>query len=345
MTAAVARQPLRNAVDLQFLATGKSGLGHIRRITNIAGAMHGLAPHLSLGLTVNAPLAGLSTEEAGWFSSVSHSERRHMAADLHLTGSGPVAVDTAIIPGLADVDAPLCLVLRETAADKLEAFNLVGGRPWDLVCIPNPTIHWMPVAGAIHALRIEATGWIFRQATLAQRAVRTLDAGKRRVIISSGGGGTAETAQQFCQDISAIISCTRALSAFDIEFIQVAAPRMSSEAIVPGIDSLLNAGSRLNEIYADFDAVISTAGYNSVLELAHVDVPVLLVPIVRSLDDQVARSKAWEEDMGCMLVAGEPARSAAWLHDILLRRTRRAPVAIDPLGGERCARLILQLVR
>jgi ABC-type bacteriocin/lantibiotic exporter with double-glycine peptidase domain len=46
--------------DAVFCATGKSGLGHLRRVTNIASALHQLDPSLKLVLVTNSTVAGSS---------------------------------------------------------------------------------------------------------------------------------------------------------------------------------------------------------------------------------------------------------------------------------------------
>jgi len=86
------------------------------------------------------------------------------------------------------------------------------------------------------------------------------------------------------------------------------------------------------------DAVISTAGYNSVLELATTDTPTLLLPIPRSIDDQEARVRLWSARLG-----PPPGDPVAWLADTLATRRRRAPVDLGPSGEDAAASAILSL--
>ncbi len=62
------------------------------------------------------------------------------------------------------------------------------------------------------------------------------------------------------------------------------------------------------------DAVISSAGYNSVLELASVAKPAMLIAISRSIDDQQARAKLWGPRLGHCF-DGNIEGAAQWLAD------------------------------
>ena len=85
-------------------------------------------------------------------------------------------------------------------------------------------------------------------------------------------------------------------------------------------------------------AVISTAGYNSVLELATTDTPTLLLPIPRSIDDQDARVRLWSPRLGPP--SGDPV---PWLAETLATRRRRPPVDLGPSGEDAAAAAILSL--
>lgn len=105
----------------------------------------------------------------------------------------------------------------------------------------------------------------------------------------------------------------------------------------------MDPGGALNELFLDADAVISTAGYNSVLELATTDTPALLVPIPRSIDDQEARARSWAAALGAWLNADSPGEAAEWLRRTLIERQRRLPVDLGPSGEDKAARAILDL--
>lgn len=328
--------------DLVFCATGKSGLGHLRRITNIVTALRLMRSDLKIHLISNAEVSGLALGEAEAFAATHRVDRREMAAAAAQLGPAPVVVDTAFLPGLEATKAPLCLILRETVAERIGEFNLSGGRKWDLVCVPNPVGHWMPAVGAIAAKRTAATGWIFRplpsRSTPQLRAVR----GEPSLLVASGGGGSAETAAWFKREVDAVLGRVRQLCVSPFRVVQAVGPRLGKDALLAEADQHLNVGPHLNAEFARHDAVISTVGYNSVLELAQTDVPVLLMPILRSLDDQAARAEGWAPMMGHAHDEANREASAQWLADQLRSLNRRAPCALDDHGAETCARLILE---
>jgi predicted glycosyltransferase len=333
------------APELVFCATGKSGLGHLRRITNIASAMRRRRPDLRIALVSNAEASGLSFEERSGFCGLTVAPRVEISKAAAGLTMGPIVVDTAILPGLERANGPLCLILRETVPARLHDFRLPGDRAWDLVCIPNPGDHWLPSKDDIGAKRIEAVGWIFRSApNAASDRPRGTSGAKRRVLVASGGGGTDETADWFKSEIDQVLSSARILCPALIDIVQAVGPRLPENAILDEADECIQAGSDLNQLFSQFDLVISTAGYNSVLELAGLDVPVLLVPIARGLDDQSARCTDWAPKLGNTHVDGNYIQSAHWVSDTLESRTRRAPVPLDPSGHIRCADLILGLV-
>jgi predicted glycosyltransferase len=167
----------------------------------------------------------------------------------------------------------------------------------------------------------------------------------RRILVSSGGGGNYESAQKLRSEIDTLLQLVRKFCAFPIHVTQVSGPRLPKEGALQQVDEMFDPGSQLNELFSRFDLVISTAGYNSVLELAELDVPVLLVPIMRSLDDQVGRSKKWATELGMMHIEGTPVRSARWIAQTLENYTRRASVRLDSDGAMRCANLILELMQ
>lgn len=69
------------------------------------------------------------------------------------------------------------------------------------------------------------------------------------------------------------------------------------EAALAQADRLLDPCHSLNEVFRDADLVISTVGYNSVLEMVTKDTLTLLVLIPGSIEDQVARSIQWGHPM------------------------------------------------
>jgi predicted glycosyltransferase len=291
----------------------------------------------------NAPVAGLTPEELDLFDRIDIHERADMAHFLRQAVDLPVIVDTAVIPGIEKHAGPLCLLLRETVPWRVKEFNLANGRAWDFICVPNPVYHWMPQSGSIRAKTIKATGWIVRSNPQSP----SLFAARKqpRLLVASGGGGNAETAQWFRSTVDQVIAAAKVKCNVEFHVAQAVGPRQDQHSHLATADEFINAGARLNELFDTYDAVISTAGYNSVLELAELDVPVLLVPISRSLDDQGLRARQWATRMGHAHEDAEPEVSATWLAETLASRKRRTAVSLDPKGAENCARLIAGVMK
>ncbi len=327
---------------LVLCATGKTGLGHLRRLTNIAAAIARLRRGVRLHLLSNAPVAGLHKFESDLFASVAVVDRKHMAAHLAKLPPEPAGVDTAIIPDIQKSDRRLCLVLRETVQERLKDFRLTGGRRWDLVCIPNPACHWMPTREQVGAKRLQAVGWIYRQAPQCARRKRDLSSA-RRMLVASGGGGNHATSSDLFSEIDQIMGIVRARSNFVLRVTQAIGPRQPLGAVLQCADEHIEVGPGLNEVFSSYDLIASTAGYNSVLELANLDTPVLLTPITRSYDDQTMRAGSWADKLGYMHVAGRNVSSATWILETLSTETRRTPIQLEPSGARACAEAILGL--
>lgn len=169
--------------DICFLATSKSGLGHLRRSATIARTLKGRAPGRGLHLISNAPPVGLSDADLAAFDSIRVHERHDMAKGAAATGAGVLVLDTITVPGVESLGLPLALVLRETPTSQLHRFQLAAGRPWDLVIIANPRDHWMPQAQVLAAQAVAAVGWIYRSTGPRQ----PIPAGQRTVLIATGG--------------------------------------------------------------------------------------------------------------------------------------------------------------
>lgn len=325
--------------DICFLASSKSGLGHLRRLATIARRMRDLAPERRLHLVSNARPDGLGEADVGTFATVQVMERAQMAEGPVRVGAGVAVLDTIAVPGVAALDLPLALVLREAPEAELRRFRLPGDRPWDLVVVANPRAHWMPEPTALPARSVVAAGWIYRPTGPRQRSGALVP----QVLVATGGGGTAKTAAALYADIDALIGQLRKRSALPFEVVQAIGPRAQDFGNLAEADRVVAPGGALNALFPGADIVISTAGYNSVLELATTDTPCLLVPIPRSIDDQVARARLWGGLLGGWHDDSQPERSVAWLTQQLAARRRRPPVDLGPSGEDRAARAILQL--
>lgn len=324
--------------DICFLATSKSGLGHLRRTATIARRIREIAPDRRLHLVSNARPEGISSVDMATFDTAQVVERDRMAMGLPCTAQ--VVLDTITVPRIEQVAARLTLVLREASDAQLHRFRLAHGRPWDVVIVANPQDHWMPADGSLTARAIIPVGWIYRHAGVRQQAGAKMPT----VLVATGGGGTAETARKLYAEIDALLLRVRQQSATPFEVVQAIGPRALAFGRLAGADRIIDPGARLNDQFRDADFVISTAGYNSVLELATTDTPTLLVPILRSIDDQATRARLWAQKVGCWHDAAAPDLSANWLAQEIARRRRRPPVNLGPSGEDRAAMVILNLV-
>lgn len=345
------------AKKLTFCATGKSGLGHLRRITNIAQALRKCQGQLAIDLMTNAPLQDLASQGFDFYDRVDQSERADMAKAL-AGRAGPIVVDTAILPGLENCAGPLCLILRETIPEKLAQFRLGKGRPWDLILVPNPADHWAPDPDKLASRRIAHCGWIYRRSQSVDGSdaqENAMEASSARpdffpdsplptLLIASGGGGKDETALNFRRMVSGLLATLRQQCAQPFLVLQALGPLAPQAARIEGVDLRIHPGSRLNEAFGHADLVISTCGYNSILELACSRTPSLLLPIPRSIDDQALRARQWGPRLGLDHDPQEPAASVGWMAEVLTHRSKRAPVELPPSGAGRAAELLAEML-
>lgn len=323
-----------------FLATSKSGLGHLRRISNIASHVIVGNGHPAVGLLTNAKLSGLSDADRALYDQVKLAERPEMAAQLESENVAAIVVDTAVVPGIHQREEPLILILREMPDERVQRFRLPDGRPWDLVIVPNPENHWLPVAGPDFARNVAAVGWIYRLPT----AVHRPPSAQPKVLIATGGGGKEEGAAILRGQIDYLIAALRAKTSNPFLVQQALAARAPSQARLSEADTVFDPGGALNDCFAAVDIVVSTAGYNSVLELAMTDTPTMLVPIPRSIDDQAGRARLWGPRVGCHLDPEAPEVGLNWLKQLVEAPVRRKPVDLGSSGGSEAAQRILALV-
>jgi predicted glycosyltransferase len=243
--------------------------------------------------------------------------------------------------GISHSRATRVLILREMPQDRLDRLTLPKGESWDLVLVPNPEFHWTPMLGNGFAKKVSATGWIYRKPHRSAFPARK----KPLLLIATGGGGTAETALELAGHASRILARSRTLCPRPFEAVQALGPRAPAEAFIAGVDRAVDPGGDLNQHFADADAVISTAGYNSVLELAVATTPALLIPITRTLDDQAARTAEWGPKLGAAFVENNHEAAARFLANVLAAQSRRPEVDIGPSGAGLAAARLLELMR
>lgn len=318
-----------------FFATSKSGLGHLRRSATIARALRRAAPGRSLRLVTNAAPQGLDPEDLSAFDQISVADRSAMPSAV---GPGPftAVLDTMNLPELEDRAASRILVLRETPDAQLARFQ-PDQRPWTRVLIANPADHWLPEMPTGSSQGIVSVGWIYRSAEVQARAPQP----RPQLLIATGGGGTAQTSADLYSQIGNIIARLRQLCPIPFDAVQAIGPRAKNFGQVPGIDHVIDPGGTLNRLFHSADAVISTAGYNSVLELATTTTPTHLVAIPRSIDDQNERVQLWSQRLALPQSPEVERKNGDWLARALQHRLRRRPVELGPSGENRAASAIL----
>lgn len=319
----------------------------MRRITNIARSLKNRAPEATLALVTNATPAGMTDEEVGLFGDVAVVPRNEMTGYLKGKGARTVVVDTAVLPGLHRLDARLALLLRETIACRLDRFRLEGGRKWDLVMLPNPVDHWQPSSEAIPARNIRALGWVYRRPVESTFPLHPVDSSveennRPRLLIASGGGGSGNKWNSFRTDVSRLLSeLQRCLETKAVVY-QVLGPRAGEDARIDGVDEWIRPGPNLHAVFGKADLVISAAGYNSTLELACTDVPVLFVPVPMTYDDQAGRARRWAPLLGQYHESACCDENIRWMANILTRRERRSPVDLGPSGASTASALLTE---
>ena len=326
--------------DIVFCATAKSGLGHVRRLTNILTEIKRARPDVSVSLLCNAQPSALPGHEIALYEQIQIVDRTDMSRVLMDCPPQLVVVDTAVLPDLDQLQSRLCLVLRETSPGELGRFRLNHRRDWDLVLLPNPPDDWCPDEQVLGARQTQAVGWIYRTAADVGHQLGAVSEW-RKVLVSSGGGGNAMTAEYLRRVLDGLFNVFAKFASFPYEVIQVLGPRAPATLQLPSAHRIITPDPNLNAQFPMMDLVVSTAGYNSVLELATTDVPSFLVPVPRSIDDQAARARRWAGRLGRSYDARGIVDGARWMSRILNRRHRRNPVTLGPSGATQAARLML----
>lgn len=323
---------------IAFLGTSRTGLGHLRRIANIAAQVARCDPNIRLSLLTNAAPAAMSQADDACFSEIIVCEKSDMSAVLAKSQVTLAVADTMTPPGIRAYRGQSVLILRETPQERLDRFRRDDGGAWDCVMVPNRASHWMPSLPPGFARKVEAVGWIVRPA--GSRRAGEPSAG---IVLATGGGGTADTRMKLYPILSAVFLQARARCGNGFQIRQALGPRANGEAL-EGVEDVFDPGANLNDVFLRADLVISTAGYNSVLELACTDTPAMIVPIPRSLDDQAARVRLWGPKLGFGLLPDRVEAAADWLADQVDRPRRRAKVDLRPDGAERAANILLDMM-
>lgn len=317
-------------LSVAFCATGRGGPGALRRVTSVARELSALEPGLPLSLVCSESPDELSDAERSLFAVVEVCEHRLLSSAV--ASARAVIVDTAQLLGLEHTLARTGLILRETPADRVAGFALPE-RPWDLLLIPNPPGHWLPAARDIPARHYHAVGWIFGR---TQPAVPVRPSHNTRRVLVDAGSVTDRGALPSLGKLAGLLSALRCATGFPLEIEQIVGSRAGAPALIPGCDRRV----RGKPPFARADLVISTGGYDSTLELAGTDVPVLFVPVECAYDDMRLRAERWAPRLGAVLDRGSDPAVVDWMVQTLAARRRRRRVDLGNSGAELAAELI-----
>lgn len=321
---------------ISFVATGRSGLGHLRRVSTIAKAVKRFSPGSVLHLVTNANQDDLHGKDFSSFSEIVEAQRCDMARALISLDSDVVVLDTIAVPDIETTPGRLILVLRETVDHQLDNFSLDATRRWDQVLIPNPASHWMPQLPSGFSQKIDAVGWISRYT-----GPRRKDEASSGIVIATGGGGNSDTRGGLYSLLDKLIAQARERSGKSFKCRQAIGPRAREGGCLAQADEIFDPGPELHRVFQQADVVVSTAGYNSVLELATTDTPTMLVPIPRTYDNQALRAARWGPRLGCCLMENTVDLACTWLVQQIEKPERRSPVELGASGDDVAAKLIL----
>ncbi|GAA2679416.1 glycosyltransferase [Streptomyces lunalinharesii] len=303
-------------------AWNHEGLGHVSRLAAITGELTHRIPRSSALFFVEQPYDILeetgitqipvpvpNSTFAGDIARV-HDDDGDLAVTAEalrpfvanvLSRVNPVVAlhDSVIWRPLYDVclsaGIPQTLVLRERVrlADYLASISGELARFAGIVVPHAPSDHLVEALDA-HRDRAAFIGPVIRERRPPRRRWwRTeRDAGGRRlVVISAGGGGYDDVAAYLSTMVEACSGIEEPL-----HVVTVTGPlfrgRLDAPPGFPHRLTTLPYEPDLSYLFADADAAVTQAGYNTINELRSLGVPAVLVPSPRGYDDQFQRAAA-----------------------------------------------------
>ncbi len=316
------------APRLLFYAVNGIGLGHVTRLLGIARQVRNLRPDAEILFLTSSEAAHLIYREG--FASLktpSHSLAKekllnshtvqllnHHAAQAAILAFDPHCLIVDCFPsGIQDELLPtlqtslrkvfVFRTQRENATREAEFQKALG--LYDLILVPHTAgSENLPLPSNIKALWTGPMVAYERHEMLSRdeaRAALGLPQDGFIGLITLGGGGEKETPEARRQ-------IAAALHEIDEKSLWVeAVGPLSRESSTSSSWRVMRDLQPLMLYLNAFDGALSAAGYNTVQELQSAQVPSILWPFARLLDDQTARAKQLAET-GCALCLGEGAQ-------------------------------------
>jgi len=301
-------------------------------------ALRSITPDVDLRLFTNAQPKGLSDTDKFPFSGIYICERDQMAFELARHQINLAVVDTLRLPKSVEFPGKTILILREVPDHRLNDFRRDDGKPWNRVIIPNPASAWRPNLAPEFTQSTINVGWIVRKT--GTRGPGEISEG---IVVATGGGGSPETRAVLYPVLDTLIKDARQSLDHPITIRQALGPRSGGAALGES-DEVFDPGPHLNEVFRRADVIISTAGYNSVLEIATTDTPAMLVPIPRQLDDQEERVRSWGPLVGFGINRDNLRSAVRWFSNQIQNPARRVPVDLSDQSAHRAAKSIAELL-
>ncbi len=338
-----------------FHAINGSGLGHLMRMTTIAGTVRELdgeahqllvtnSTHLEPARALGLPVLALPEHEGSPYTGIDRRThllpRSTVTAMLRhaITDYDPqtVVLDThfpaSVVTAAAEDGRMLLLVLRRTRTDYLRQL-LDGGllARFDRVVIPHERDDF--TAGQPEPLvrRLEAhpglsfAGPVVRPADPVRgQAVRDrlgVAEDAELAVITCGSGGYRETAARFLTEASRALR----LLGRPLHVLAVGGPHGTRPELPPDVH-YLPAEPELPSLLTQAEVVIGHAGYNTVHEVAQAGTRAVFVGMPRWQEDQAATTEPFVRQgwASCVPLGAGPERIAGLLGE-LLDQPRPAP--------------------
>lgn len=340
-----------------FQVRNRRGLGHLMRTANIAGALAALPDPPAMAFHLAAP-----PPDGLWDPTYPTTlETQRAWPDVVADVAPDVVVYDTVLPEDPTRNVPeharFAFVLRRRTEERAaELYEDPFMTQIDRIIVPHLPEEFSPPYPAQLLDRTRFVGTITRRPD--PEMVRTLRAQRcpePGFLLTStvGGGGFTRQADRFFELVAAAgEALARKLDGF--HHVVVLGPNYSNRAMIDRLVALphtqvMQSEQRMVELMAASDLVLAEAGYNTVSEIRLVQVPAVLVPSQRSLDDQRDRASRLKSQ-GCVEVMNPDMSPEDFATAVVALATNRRRLehmrqAGDPLelGNVRAAEIIAEL--